>query len=331
MHLPATVDRHWPGLVACAIVALAATSLSEHYGASAMLFALLLGMAVNFLSVEGRCVPGIALAARSVLRLGVALLGMRITLAQVTQFGWTPLLIVVVSVAATIGFGYIGARLAGLHRHFGILSGGSVAICGASAAMALAAAFPQHEKKERALIFTVIGVSTLSTAAMVLYPMLAHALGFDARAAGIFLGGTIHDVAQVVGAGYSMSHETGDIATMVKLLRVAMLLPVVFLVSLSMRAKGDDATTRTPLLPGFAVGFAVLMLVNSTGYVPALVQHAANEASRWALVMAISAIGMKTQLKEITTVGWKPVALMLGETLFLMLLVIALMAALPQT
>lgn len=316
-----------PGLLASAIVALAATSLSEHYGASAMLFALLLGMALNFLSVEGRCVQGIAFASRQVLRWGVALLGMRITLAQVTQFGWGPLLIVVISVAATIGFGYAMARLFGLHRHFGLLSGGSVAICGASAAMALAAAFPHHEKKEYALIFTVIGVSTLSTVAMVLYPVIARLLGLDAHDAGVFLGATIHDVAQVVGAGYGMSQATGDTATVVKLLRVAMLLPVVFLVTLGTRwgqEKGSQAS-GTPLLPGFAVAFALLMLINSAGVVPSFVQHAANDASRACLVTAIAAIGMKTQLKDVATVGWRPIALMLGETVFLAVLVIGLM------
>lgn len=315
-----------PGVLASAIVALAATSLSEHYGASAMLFALLLGMAVNFLSVEGRCVPGIAFTSRQVLRWGVALLGMRITLAQVTQFGWGPLLIVVISVAATIGFGYAMARAFGLHRHFGLLSGGSVAICGASAAMALAAAFPHHEKKEHALIFTVIGVSTLSTVAMVLYPVVARLLGLDAHDAGVFLGATIHDVAQVVGAGYGMSQVTGDTATVVKLLRVAMLLPVVFLVTLGTRW-GDSGARRTgtPLLPGFAIAFAVLMLINSTGWVPGAVQNLANDASRACLVTAIAAIGMKTQLKDVATVGWRPIALMLGETVFLAVLVIGLM------
>ena len=314
-----------PGVLASGIVALAATSLSEHYGASAMLFALLLGMALNFLSVDGRCVPGIAFTSRTVLRWGVALLGMRITLAQVTQLGVTPLIIVVVSVAATIGFGYAMARVFNLHRHFGLLSGGSVAICGASAAMALAAAFPHHEKKERALIFTVIGVSTLSTVAMVLYPVIARFLGLDEQDAGIFLGATIHDVAQVVGAGYGMSQATGDTATVVKLLRVAMLLPVVFLVSLGLRWGHGAQSTGTPLLPGFAVGFAALVLVNSTGWVPGVVQHAANDVSRACLVTAIAAIGMKTQLRDIATVGWRPVALMLGETVFLALLVVGLM------
>src|SRR3546814_16760677 len=95
---------------------------------------------------------------------------------------------------------------------------------------------------------------------MVLYPLIAHRLGFTPEQAGIFLGGTIHDVAQVVGAGYSMSKETGDIATMVKLMRVCMLLPVVFLILLGLRMRDSGQSASTPLLPGFAVAFAALVL-----------------------------------------------------------------------
>jgi uncharacterized integral membrane protein (TIGR00698 family) len=314
-----------PGLLASFIVALAATFLSEHYGASAMLFALLLGMAVNFLSTEGRCAPGIALASRSLLRIGVALLGMRITLAQIEDSGWVVLAIVVVSVIATIAFGVLCARWCGFNRQFGLLTGGAVGICGASAALAIAAVLPQHEKKERAVIFTVVGVSALSTVAMVLYPIIARALGLDERLTGIFFGSTIHDVAQVVGAGYGVSDEAGDAATLIKLLRVCMLLPVIFVTSLVLRMRSAGQGSGASVLPGFALAFAALVLINSTGLVPAPVQSAASELSRWCLVTAIGAIGMKTHLKDVMTVGMKPIAMMVGETLFLMLAVIAML------
>ena len=318
-----------PGLLASFIVALAATFLSEHYGASAMLFALLLGMAVNFLSTEGRCAPGIELASRSLLRIGVALLGMRITLAQIEASGWAVLTIVVVSVVATIGFGLLCARLCGFNRQFGLLTGGAVGICGASAALAIAAVLPQHEKKERAVIFTVVGVSALSTVAMVLYPIIARALDLDEHRTGIFFGSTIHDVAQVVGAGYGVSDEAGDAATLIKLLRVCMLLPVIFVTALVLRMKSAGQAAGAPVLPGFALAFAALVLINSTGFVPAPIQSAAGEISRWFLVTAIAAIGMKTQLKDVMTVGLKPIAMMVGETLFLMLAVIAMLAFVP--
>lgn len=318
----------FPGVMACGVVAAASTFLSQHYGAPVMLFALLLGMAMNFLSAEGACAPGIAFSARTLLRVGVALLGLRITAAQVVALGWQPMLLVVLSVVLTIGLAMIVARTMGFQPLFGLLTGGATAICGASAALALAAALPSHPQKERATLFTVIGVSALSTMAMIAYPMLAHWLGLSDRAAGVFLGATIHDVAQVVGAGYGISREAGDVATLVKLMRVAMLLPVI-VVAASLarahnRANGRDTGVRPPLLPGFAVAFALLVAVNSTGFVPAAVQSMGSDISRWLLVAAIAGIGMKTQLKDVAGVGIKPIVLMLGETAFLAGLVLAL-------
>lgn len=317
----------FPGVLACGVVAAASTFLSQHYGAPVMLFALLLGMAMSFLSGEGPCAAGIEFTARQVLRIGVALLGLRITLGQIAELGWQPVAIVLLCVVLTIGVSMVLARLMGFQTLFGLLSGGATGICGASAALALAAALPAHPLKERATLFTVVGVSVLSTLSMIVYPMLAHALGLDARTAGVFLGATIHDVAQVVGAGYSMSKETGDVATFVKLMRVAFLVPViVFAVLFSRtRAGAAGAGPRPPLLPWFTVAFALLVAVNSTGWLPAAAAEAGGELSRWCLVAAIAAIGMKTQPKELTTVGFKPVLLMLAETLFLAALALALL------
>jgi len=315
----------FPGVLACSVVAAAATFLSQHYGAPVMLFALLLGMAMNFLATDGPCAPGIEFTARQVLRIGVALLGLRITLAQVVALGWHPAALVVASVVVTIGLSMLAARALGFQPLFGLLTGAATAICGASAALALAAALPAHPQKERATLFTVIGVSALSTLAMVAYPMLARMLGLGDHAAGVFLGGTIHDVAQVVGAGYGISHEAGDVATLVKLMRVAMLLPVIVFATALTRSRAAGEGPRPPLLPWFAVGFAALVAVNSTGWVPASMQALGGDVSRWLLVAAIAGIGMKTRLKELADVGLKPIALMLGETLFLAAFVLGLL------
>ena len=315
-----------PGVVVSLIVGAAASFLSEHYAAPVMLFALLLGMALNFLAVDGPCKAGIEFTARTVLRLGVALLGMRITLDQIASLGWKPVVLVITLVVVTILASVVVAKVLGFSRLFGMLTGGATAICGASAALALAAALPQHPRKEHATLFTVIGVSALSTLAMILYPMIAQWLHLSPAQAGVFLGATIHDVAQVVGAGYSMSTETGDIATVVKLMRVAMLLPVIVCAAMITRRQGLEAGgQRPPLLPWFAVGFLLLACVNSTGWVPAAMQDSINDLSRGCLVVAISALGMKTQLKALASVGVKPIALMVGESVFLVLLVLALM------
>ena len=324
---PARTRLLFPGLIACGVVAAAATFLSQHYGAPVMLFALMLGMAMNFLSGDGPCKPGIEFTARHVLRWGVALLGLRITAAQVVALGWHPVIVVAVSLVLTIAVSMVVARLTGFNILFGLLSGGATAICGASAALALSAALPPHPLKERATLFTVVGVSALSTFAMILYPMLARALGLDEQTAGVFLGATIHDVAQVVGAGYGMSQQVGDTATLVKLMRVASLLPVILFAVLYTRATGKAAPgeQRPPLLPWFAVGFAALVALNSTGWLPAAASQLGTAVSGWFLVAAMAGIGMKTQLRELVTVGIKPVLLMVGETAFLALLALGLL------
>jgi uncharacterized integral membrane protein (TIGR00698 family) len=316
----------WPGVSLSAVVATAALFLSEHYQAPVMLFALLLGMALNFLSKEERSQPGIEFVAKEILRWGVALLGLKITAAQVQTLGWQPVLMVVLAVTCTIVLGIVMAKWMGFKSFFGFLSGGSVAICGASAALAIATAFPHHPQKDRATLFVVISVSTLSTFAMVGYPILVGWLGLDPVQAGVFLGGTIHDVAQVVGAGYSMGQQTGDTATVVKLIRVAMLVPVILVAAWLTRStpvaqdggvQAFQTPQRPPLLPWFAVLFVVLMAVNSVWPLPEIVVNTGHSLSRVFLVGAMAAIGMKTHLKDIVSVGWKPVALMVFETVFL--------------
>jgi uncharacterized integral membrane protein (TIGR00698 family) len=213
----------------------------------------------------------------------------------------------------------------GFRWRFGLLSGGATAICGASAALAISAALPPNPQRQIATTFTVVGVSTLSTVAMVLYPIIAQALGLDPTQAGIFLGGTIHDVAQVVGAGYSMSKTTGDTSTVIKLMRVAMLLPVIMLTVLLTRSSHEPGVKRPPLLPWFALVFLAFVAINSFGLVPKPVVNAGATLSSWCLVAAIAALGVKTQLKELMAVGPKPIALMVGETILLAAIVLLLL------
>ncbi len=311
----------YPGLLAAGTIALASTWLSQHYTAPVMLFALLFGMAFHFLHEGGRCVAGIEFSSRTVLRLGVALLGLRITLGQIASLGIAPVATVAVGVATTIVLGLLIAPRLGLTKSFGVLSGGAVGICGASAALAIASVLPRDEHSERDTILTVVTITALSTLAMILYPVFATSIGLDHKHAGIFIGGTIHDVAQVVGAGYAISPETGDIATYVKLLRVAMLLPAVFIISLAV-ARNGAGSGASPPLPLFLVGFAVLVLTNSFGLLPKILVDFANDVSRWCLVTAIAALGMKTSFKALFAAGWRPLGVMLAETAWIALIVL---------
>ncbi len=320
---PESLLRIWPGLAIGIVIGLAATFVSTAYGGPQLLYALFFGLAFHFLSDDPRCAPGIEFCTKTLLRTGVALLGARITFDQVATLGIAPVAIVLAAVASTILVGCGIAMLLGRTRSEGILSGGAVAICGASAAMAISAVLPQTKENEQFTLLTVVGVTSLSTLAMISYPVLVHFFGLDATAAGIFIGGTIHDVAQVVGAGYLISNHAGDVATLVKLMRVACLVPAVVIIAILYTSRnGVTQFNSTPLVPFFLIGFIWLLLANSFHLIPPAASEWINSASRACLVIAIAALGVKTSFQSLASLGWRPVLMLVGETVWIALLVL---------
>ena len=312
-----SIARWGPGVLMAFVIAAAAQFLSEHYGAPVMLFALLIGMAFNFLSEEGgQCAPGVELTASRLLKVGVALLGVRVTADQIASLGLKPLLFTPALIIMTFLSGLLLARLFNKSRHFGLVTGGAVAICGASAALALSSVMPKSDAMRRDTVFTVVAVTTLSTIAMILYPLAFAAFGLDETETGVLIGATIHDVAQVVGAGYAVSEHAGDVATYVKLLRVACLPAAVIILSLALRGETRGSDERYAF-PWFAVAFAAILAANSFGLIPDPVRLAMDWTSRWLLIAAIAALGMKTSLKAMVDLGPAHLGVVVGETLFL--------------
>lgn len=314
-----------PGTLVCVVIALAATFLSEHYGGPQLLYALLIGLGFHFLCSNPRVRPGVDFCGRSLLRIGVALLGVRITLTQVAKLGLESAVVIAVAVALTILFGLLLGRWLKRPREEGLLSGGAVAICGASAVLALSSVLPQTRENERFTLLAVVGVTVLSTLSMVIYPFALEAIGLPPEQAGIFLGGTIHDVAQVVAAGMMLGPAVGDTATVVKLFRVMLLMPIVVLVAISYRNHPDTKATddEVPLVPGFLLAFIVLVLLASIGTFTPDMTQLASSTSRWLLVTAIAAAGIKTSFEDLLKLGWQPVAMLVGETVFIASLVLA--------
>lgn len=307
-------DTHFGGILLVCVIAAAATFLSEHYGAPAMLFALLIGMAFHFLYDDQKFTPGLEFSAKTLLRFGVGLLGLRLSIGDVESVGLGAVGAVVGFVMATLACGAVLSFLFGRKLAFGLLAGGSVAICGASAALAIASVLPAKDDREQDTLFVVIGVTALSTIAMIAYPILFQALGMSDLESGFLIGATIHDVAQVVGAGYSISEEAGVIATFVKMVRVA-LLPVVMIVVM---ASFRGAQSQKVTLPWFLVMFVALAILTNTGLVPQVITDAIATLSGWCLVIAISALGVKTSLATILRVKPSYGIILVAETLFLL-------------
>jgi uncharacterized integral membrane protein (TIGR00698 family) len=202
------------------------------------------------------------------------------------------------------------------------------AVCGASATLACSTVVPDYRGKSADIAFVVVAVNALATIAMLIYPPLCILLGFDAQTTGVMLGGTIHDVAQVVGAGYAVSVPVGNTAVIVKLFRVFLLLPVVLGIGWHFTRLGEKHGAARVPVPVFAIVFLALCALNSAVPLwPALtpvyapVKSVLVEASTWGLLLAIGALGLGTSIKTIVGLGWRHVTTVLGSTAVIFVIV----------
>ncbi|MDX1744027.1 MAG: putative sulfate exporter family transporter [Ruegeria sp.] len=316
-----------PGMGVCLLAGSLAIWGAGHSQLPAMLIALLLGACSGPLRRNTLLAPGLTLTVRSLTRCGVALLGLQISLGTVLQLGGGSLFFLVGATAATIGLTILAAPLFGQRRDFGLLIGGATAICGASAALAISALLPPSARLNRHLSFTIMAVTLLSTIAMVAYPAGLLALGFSDERAGFVLGASIHDVAQVVGAGYAMSDTAGETAVVVKLFRVMLLFPLVFaLAHLNRRTGGAGAKPRLPL---FILVFLMGVLVNTMGAIPVLLVDATTLISQLMLTASVFAVCVLTPFLEVRRVGPAPAALSALATLLILCFAVAASIFLP--
>lgn len=309
-----TVKIYLPGFALAFIIGVLSTFLNKKMGVPTSLLALFIGIGVSFLYQYDRLQQGVNFSSRFILRFGVAFLGFRIVFDDIFTLGWSTVFMISISIATTIFVGIITAKLLGLRKDFGALTGGAVSICGASAAIAITTVLPDHKDKERNLSFTIIGITAFSTAAMVFYPIIGHMLNLSPTDMALFLGGTIHDVAQTAGAGYAVSEEVGDLAILTKMIRVSFLLPVVICFMLYLQTKSSDSGSKVPI-PTFLFVFIAFIILNSLLTIPQEVTDKINIISRQALITAIAAIGLKSNLRDILNVGLKPIVLIAIQTL----------------
>lgn len=308
-----------PGMIVCVILSVSALFLSRLVPVPVMMLALIGGLGLARAGTVKALKPGIEFTAKPLLLVAVALLGLKVDIGAILSAeGHLPFLSLG-ALVLTFLFGLLVCKALGIGREFGILISGAVAICGISAAAALCCALPACQKRHRELTVTIAGITILSAAAMVAYPIAAHVLGLDDVQSGAFFGATIHNVSQVVGAGYSVSVESGDVATFVKLIRVSAMLPVIMMVSF-FYGRGGEGTARnkwTVYFPPFLIVFFALALMNSLGAIPTKIIPPLFSVSEFLLIMSLAAIGLKTRLFDIAMVGPKPLMAMTWITVFM--------------
>lgn len=309
------VSQFYPGTAAVVLIAIASQFLATNYGAPVLVFALLLGMAMNFLYRQEHTKAGVDLCATQVLRAGVAMLGAGIAVSDIAAIGFAGVAVLIGGMFFTIALGPVLARMLGLKRDMGLLSGGAVAICGVSAALTLSSVMPKNEEQSKFTLLTVIMVTTIGAIAMVTYPIIVQLLELTPQQAGYFLGGAIHDVSHVAGAGFALSETVGVEAMTVKMVRVAMLIPIAWCFLLLFNREGSSGQSLKP--PGFLLAFIALATVNSLGFIPAAWSSALTSLSKLSFLLAIVALGIKTELSGLVSHGWRPVALVLLQSVFL--------------
>jgi uncharacterized integral membrane protein (TIGR00698 family) len=328
----ATIASIVPGIIVSALVAaigyLAAPYVAHVAPIPAMVLALLAGIALNPVAARPAIQPGMAFCVRTVLRWAVALLGLRVGLSDIAALGLETGILIVIAMIATVLSGFLFAAWSGRARGFGALVGTGVAVCGASATLAVSTVVPDYPGKQADIAFVVVGVNALATLAMLVYPPLCHLLGFDPQTTGVMLGGTIHDVAQVAGAGYAVSETVGNAAVIVKLFRVFLLLPVVLAIGWYFTRIGARHGEAKVPVPVFALVFLALCILNSAvPLVPALLPVYAPaksvlvELSNWGLLLAIGALGLGTSIETIAGLGWRHITTVLGATAVIFIVV----------
>jgi uncharacterized integral membrane protein (TIGR00698 family) len=327
------MQKNGAGIALSAAVAVAAVvaepllkRLTGGFSLPAMVLALFVGIALNRFAEDPRFKDGITWCVKKLLRIAIGLLGLRIALGDILGLGLGIILLVVASMAITIAATIWLARLFGQEAGYGALAGAANAVCGASATLATSTVVPNYKTKAADTAFTVVMANAISTVVMLAYPPLCVWLGLSARDTGLMLGMTIHDMAQVVGAGYAVSEPVGNTAVVVKLFRVFLLLPVVLAIGWWFMQRGEQAGEAKVPPPVFAIVFLVLALVNTVALsMPALapvylpVKGLLGEVSRWGLLLAIAALGLGTSITAILAVGWRHVAVFMGATFVILI------------
>ncbi|MBG6220401.1 MULTISPECIES: YeiH family protein [unclassified Janthinobacterium] len=324
--------RLLPGLLLSGVIAYGAIVLGklawmQSHGMSALTLAIMLGIVLGN-SVYGRLAPtcgaGVALSKQTFLRLGIILYGFRLTFHDIGQVGMAGIAIDALVLMSTFGLAILlGTAVFKLERNSAILIGAGSSICGAAAVMATQPVLKAHSEDVSVAVSTVVLFGSI---AIFVYPLLYqwnqgwHVLAATPAAFGVYIGSTVHEVAQVVAAGKSIGQETANAAVIAKMVRVMMLAPfLVILSAVLARGKGqagDSGQEKAAALaiPWFAFIFIAVLAFNSLGLLPASTVASITELDTVLLAMAMAALGLTTHMSAIGRAGVKP--LLLGGLLF---------------
>ena len=309
-----------PGLVLATILALVAGAVSGWLppAIAPVTISILLGILVGQLPAarDPRLAPGLAFAAQRVLRLGIVLLGARLSFEQIARIGIPSTIVVVVTMAAALALVLVLARLAGVERHLGVLLAVGAAVCGNSAVVATA---PVIGARSRDVAYAVATVTLFGTAAVFVYPIVGHALGLTDGSFGLWAGVAVNDTSQVVAASAAYSPAALDIATVVKLIRNALMAPLLVGIAWTWvrqgGSAGDTSAGLRKAVPIFVLGFVAMTVLRSVGIIGPELAAILGSASGWCILIGLAAVGLSIHVADLRDVGPKAFAVGLGAAI----------------
>ncbi|GGF48134.1 membrane protein [Azorhizobium oxalatiphilum] len=299
---------------------------------SPLVVAIFLGMAFhNVIGTPKRAVPGVKFAMRRILRGAIVLLGLQLTFTQVRTVGLDGMAIVMVTLVATFFVTRWLGRLVGVDAKLSELIAAGTAICGASAVIATNTVTRASDEDAT---YAVACVTVFGSLSMFLYPVIAPLTGFDAHAYGLWAGSSIHEIAQVVAAAFQQGQSAGEFGTIAKLNRVILLAPLVlglgFFATRKARAMGTGGKVEAPPVPWFILGFLAMIVVNSSGIIPATATPVIATVTTVLLAVALAAMGLETDVRKLKARGWRPLALGTLSWLFISVLSFGLIWLSPK-
>ena len=318
------IKTNYKGVLLTLAVTIVGFSLAYVLDFSSVLVTLVIGMMlapwVSRPNVAAHVDSGLQFSLALPLQIGTGLLGLKITDDLLELMSPSIIILIILGVLLTLGLSVLANRFIKWSSLEAALTGAGVAICGASAMMALSLVLKKGRLRQESLISLIMTVIGLSAIAMVVYPLIVKLLGFDDAMGGLIMGATIHQVSQVVGAGAVFGPEGMAVATMSKMLRVACLVPVM-LIFITFYGKNEETSKAkmNPLayMPNFLYFFILLAVANVYGWVPEAIKPFLSVLSNILILLAVAAIAVKTNLRSLLTVGWRPVVLMTIDSVFL--------------
>lgn len=314
------LKQNFPGLLFTTFIALSAiriqnTSFFQSINLSSLIIAILIGMFIkNIFIIPAILGPGINFSMKTVLRLSIILLGFKLSFSDLNALGEKTLLLITLITLSTLLFTFFIGKKLKLNTNLSLLIASGCSICGAAA---IAAVAPTIDAEKEETTFAIATITIFGTISMFIYPLLFHLFDMSNMLYAVWVGSSIHEVAQVVAAGFAGGTETGQYATLVKLARVLLIIPTTILLAYFKPKKTSSTKISKVTVPWFVFGFIFIVILNSSNIIPESIIKYLNSINNLLLTIAMVAMGLEINFNKIKSVGLKPIYLGLFASIFI--------------